>query len=84
MTSKTLNDVQEAEAENYSNQTESPLSLEGCEGTADANESCSTYKTLIPVEEAAKIETLTTEVGKMKVSMECSIYLYNCFSFFSN
>ncbi|XP_044503140.1 myosin-11-like isoform X2 [Mangifera indica] len=66
MTSKTLNDVQEAEAENYSNQTESPLSLEGCKGTADANESCSTHKTLIPVEEAAKIETLTTEVGKMK------------------
>lgn len=69
MTSKTLIDVQEAEVENHYNQTEFQLSVKECEGTPDANEPCSTYKTSISVEEAEKIETLTTEVEKMKVSM---------------
>ncbi|XP_031262492.1 myosin-16 isoform X2 [Pistacia vera] len=66
MTSKTLIDVQEAEVENHSNQTEFQLSVKESEGTPDANEPCSTYKTSISVEEAEKIETLMTEVEKMK------------------
>ncbi|KAJ0053588.1 hypothetical protein Pint_01768 [Pistacia integerrima] len=72
MTSKTLIDVQEAEVENHSNQTEFQLSVKESGGTPDANEPCSTYKTSISVEEAEKIETLTTEVEKMK---ECEVTL---------